>query len=312
MSRLPDFAAIEAARARIAPHAVCTPILRSDALDHALGAQVVFKCENRQHSGAFKYRGALNAVWSLSEDEAQRGVVTHSSGNHGAALALAARSRGITAHVVVPEGAVAAKVANIERAGGTVHYCAPTMAAREAAAAALAASRGATLIHPYTDPRVIAGQGTAALELLEQAGMLDVLLIPLGGGGLASGTAIAAHGVDAAIRVVGAEPDGAADTIASLAAGRRITDIVADTICDGLRGTVGEINLACLIAHEVTVLPVSDAEVTHAMAALREHLGETVEPSSATVLAALARHREHFAGARVGVILSGGNVEGVA
>jgi threonine dehydratase len=306
---IPDFAAVAAARKRIAPHAQVTPLRRSDALDAMVGATLHFKCENRQRGGAFKFRGACNAVWSLTDEEARRGVVTHSSGNHGAALALAAATRGIPAHVVVPEGTLRAKLANIEGAGGRIHFCAPTIAAREAAAARLAAETGASLIHPYTDPRVIAGQGTTTLEMLEQSGALDVVLTPIGGGGLVSGCAIAAHGVDAAIRVFAAEPEGAADAMASLRAGHRVTDVVPDTICDGLRGTLGEINFACLQAQRIEVLPVNDAEVVDAMRLVYEHLDEVIEPSSATVLAALLRHRERFTGLRIGVVLSGGNVD---
>lgn len=310
--QLPQFADVTAARARIAPWLAATPLKRSDALDGACGAAVWFKCENRQVGGAFKYRGALNAVWSLTDAEAARGVVTHSSGNHGAALALAARTRGIHAHIVVPEGAVPAKIANIGNAGGIVHFCAPTTAAREAAAAALVAETGATLVHPYADPRVIAGQGTAALEVLDVRPDIDLLLTPIGGGGLVSGSAIAAHGVKPGSRVVAAEPEGAADAMASLAAGQRVVGIVPDTVCDGLRATIGAIDLALLQQHAVRVLPVNDAEVVAAMELLYRELGEIVEPSSATVLAALLRHRGVFAGHHVAAILTGGNVDRAA
>src|SRR5690242_6543488 len=174
MTALPTFTQIQDAAARIAPHAVVTPVLRSDALDALAGAQLHFKCENLQRGGAFKFRGACNAVWSLDDADARRGVVTHSSGNHGAALALAARTRGIPAHVVVPQGSVRAKLANIEAAGATLHHCAPTLVAREEAAERIRRETGATMIHPYTDPRVIAGQGTVAFELLQQAPDLDL------------------------------------------------------------------------------------------------------------------------------------------
>lgn len=300
---------IRTAAARIAAHAHVTPALRSRSLDELAGAELVFKCENLQRAGAFKFRGACNAVWSLDENAAQRGVVTHSSGNHGAALALAARTRGIPAHVVVPQGAVKAKLAAIEAAGAVLHACAPTIAAREAMAAEVQQATGATLVHPYTDPRVIAGQGTAALELLHQAGPLDALITPIGGGGLVGGSAIAAHGLDPAIRVYAAEPEGAPDAYESLRRGERWTAFTPDTICDGLRGTLGEPNFALLRRHAIEVLPVSDAEVIAAMRILWERLKLLVEPSSATVLAALLRHREYFAGRRVGLVLSGGNVD---
>src|SRR5690606_30304959 len=180
---LPTLDDIRAAAARIAPHAQLTPVLRSDALDTLAGARLHFKCENLQRSGAFKFRGACNAVWALDDDQAARGVITHSSGNHGNALALAAATRGIAAHVVIPEGAVRAKVEAIERAGATVHRCAPTQAAREATAAELQRQTGAVFVHPYADTRVMAGQGTLALELLQQVPDIDTLMTPVGGGG---------------------------------------------------------------------------------------------------------------------------------
>lgn len=306
---LPGIAEVRDAAARLAGHARVTPVLNEPRLDRTCGAQVFFKAEHLQRGGAFKFRGACNAVWALDEPIAARGVVTHSSGNHGNALALAAASRGIPAHVVVPEGAVASKLAAIAAAGAVVHRCAPTQQAREQTAADLVRATGGCLIHPYTDPRVIAGQGTAALELLTQVPDLDVLLVPMGGGGLAAGTAITAAALRPGLTVLAAEPEGAADAIASLAAGHRVTDIVPETICDGLRATLGSINLQALCAYGVDVLAVSDAEVVAAMRQLWLVLKQTIEPSSATVWAAMLRHRERFVGRRVGVILSGGNVD---
>jgi threonine dehydratase len=305
----PDFAAIEAAAARIAPHAQRTPVLRSRTLDALAGAQLFFKCEHLQRAGAFKFRGACNAVWSLDEDEARRGVVTHSSGNHGAALALAARTRGITAHVVVPEGAVRTKLDAIAAYGATLHACAPTTGAREQAAARVQAQTGAILVHPYADPRVIAGQGTAALELFDEVVALDALIVPIGGGGLVGGSAIAARAIDPAVALYAAEPAGAADAYESLRRGERVTDIVADTICDGLRATIGEINLDLLRRHAVEVLPVADTDTVAAMKLVWQRLKQLVEPSSATVLAAVLAHPDRFTGRRVGMILSGGNVD---
>lgn len=306
---LPSFSDVLAAAARIAPYAHRTPVLRSRSLDELTGATLHFKCENLQRVGAFKFRGACNAVFALDDATAARGVVTHSSGNHGAALALAARVRGIPAHVVVPEGAVASKLAAIEAYGAVIHRCAPTIAAREATAARVQADTGATLVHPYTDPFVIAGQGTATLELLAETGPLDALVTPVGGGGLISGSAIAGHGLRPGLAVFGAEPEGAADTFESLRRGQRVTDIVPDTICDGLRGTVGEENLAIVRAEAVRVLLVSDAETVAAMRLAWGRLKQVIEPSCATVLAAVMRYPEHFAGKRVGLILSGGNVD---
>jgi threonine dehydratase len=236
-------------------------------------------------------------------------VVTHSSGNHGAALALAARTRGIPAHVVVPEGAVRAKLENIEAAGATLHHCASTLAAREETCARIQRETGATLVHPYADRNVIAGQGTAALELLQQTPDLDVVLAPLGGGGLMSGTAIVARAVSPALELVAAEPAGADDGYRSLQRGERVTDVKPDTICDGLRATIGEINFELLRDGRVEVITVSDEQVLAAMRLLWTHLKQTIEPSSSTVLAAVLAHRERFRGKRVGLILSGGNVD---
>ena len=306
---LPEFADVEAAAARIAPHAQRTPVLRSRSLDALAGAELHFKCENLQRVGAFKFRGACNAVWSLPEDVAARGVVTHSSGNHGAALALAARTRGIPAHVVVPEGAVKSKLAGIEAYGAILHRCAPTLTAREATAEAVRVQTGATLVHPYADPRVIAGQGTAALELLRETGPLDALIAPVGGGGLIGGSAIAARALAPQIAVHAAEPEGAADAYESHRRGERVTELVPDTICDGLRGLLVAINFALLEKYDVTVLPIADGATAAAMRLLWERLKLVVEPSSAIALAAIFQHRERFAGRRVGVILSGGNVD---
>jgi len=309
LSPLPSFAEIRNAAARIAPYATVTPVLRSDRIDDLVGAPVVFKCENLQRGGAFKFRGATNAVWSLGEDEAAAGVVTHSSGNHGNALAMAARTRGIPAHVVVPDGAVKAKVDAILAAGATVHRCAPTTAAREAAAAEVQANTGATLVHPYADPRVMAGQGTLVPELFRQVPGLDTVLFPVGGGGLASGCSIAAHGIDPGIALFGAEPEGADDATRSLEADERVGPFVADTVCDGLRTLIGEPNFHALRDHRVRMLRVSDAEAIAAMKLLWSELRIVVEVSSATVLAAALRYPQAFAGRRVGAVLTGGNVD---
>lgn len=306
---LPRFDDVLAAAARIAPHAHATPVLRSRGIDAIAGCELHFKAEPLQRAGAFKFRGACNAVWSLDEATAARGVVTHSSGNHGGALALAARTRGIPCHVVVPDNAVAAKLAAIEAYGAVLHACAPTIAAREAACARVQADTGAELVHPYTDPRVIAGQGTATLELLGRAGPLDAIVVPVGGGGLASGTAIAARALAPECRVLGAEPAGAADTFESLRRGERFTDFVPDTICDGLRGNLGAPDFELLRAHAVEVITVEDSDTVAAMRLLWQRLKLLVEPSSAIALAMVLAHRARFAGKRVGIVLSGGNVD---
>ena len=298
-----------AAATRIAGHADLTPVLRSRTLDAMAGCQLLFKAEHLQRGGAFKFRGACNAVWSLSEAEAAHGVVTHSSGNHGAALALAARTRGIACHVVVPDGAVAAKLANIQRHGATLWRCEATQAAREATCAQVQQATGAQLVHPYADARVIAGQGTAALELAGQAGAPDVMVVPVGGGGLAAGTALALAAVAPDCRLVLAEPAGAADTARSLAAGERRIDFVPDTVCDGLRGALGAPNFELLQAAGAGVVVVDDDATIAAMRLAWQVLKQVVEPSSAIALAAVLAEPARFAGRRVGLVLSGGNVD---
>ncbi|HLI18392.1 MAG TPA: pyridoxal-phosphate dependent enzyme [Rhodanobacteraceae bacterium] len=305
----PTIADIRAAAARIAPHARVTPVLGSRELDDRAGAKLFFKCEHLQRGGAFKFRGACNAVWSLSDDEASRGVVTHSSGNHGAALALAAATRGIPAHIVVPEGAVAAKLANIERAGGILHRCAATLAAREETCAKVQQETGATLVHPYADARVMAGQGTIVLELVQQVPDLDAIVVPIGGGGLASGCASALRGLASGARLIGAEPAGADDAYQSLRQGVRVTDVVPHTVCDGLRATIGVPNFALLSEHHVEVITANDDATLAAMRLVWAELKQTIEPSSAVALAALLAQRKRFAGKRVGLVLSGGNVD---
>ena len=294
------------AAARIAPYAQVTPIKTSVALDALTGAQLFFKCENLQVGGAFKFRGAVNAVFALSDEQASRGVATHSSGNHGAALARAAKLRGITAHVVVPEGSVQSKVDAIQNAGALIYRCAPTQAAREAMVQELIEQHAACLVHPYENLYVMAGQGTAALELNHAVSKLDAVVAPVGGGGLISGTAIVLEPFD--IPLYGVEPEGAADTIASLAAKERVTHLVPDTICDGLRALVGIPNFAIIQEHVSQVLCVSDAQCVQAQALITEHLKMLIEPSSATVLAAVLAYPEIFKGKRIGLILTGGNV----
>lgn len=305
----PTFDDILAAAARIAPHAHTTPVLRSRELDADAGFSLFFKAEPLQRGGAFKFRGACNAVWSLSQEQARHGVVTHSSGNHGAALALAARTRGIPCHVVVPEGAVAAKLAAIARYGAVLHRSEATAASREAICARVQAETGASLIHPFTHPDVMAGQATAALELHNAHSPLDVVVTPVGGGGLIAGTAIAMATLAPSCRVIGAEPAGADDAARSLAAGQRLPDFVPDTICDGLRTPVGQPNFEVLRTRGVEVLVADDHETIAAMRLLWQCLKLIVEPSSAVALAVLLKHRARFTGLRVGVVLSGGNVD---
>lgn len=306
---LPRTEDLLAAAARIASHSTVTPVLQSRALDGLAGLHVAMKAEHLQRTGAFKFRGACNAVWALPPTQASQGVVTHSSGNHGAALALAARTRGIACHVVVPEGAVATKLDNIVRHGATLWRCAPNIAARERMCAQVQARTGATLVHPYANAEVIAGQGTATLELLQVAGPLDVLVVPVGGGGLAAGTALALAHASPTTRLLLAEPAGAADTARSLAAGARHVDFTPDTLCDGLRGTLGAPNFTLLQAAGAEVVVVEDDDTVAAMRLLWQVTKQVVEPSSAIALAAVLARREALAGKRVGLVLSGGNVD---
>lgn len=307
--RTPTFSDVLEAAARIAPHARVTPVLQSSSLNDLVGAELFFKCENFQRAGAFKFRGACNAVWHLSEPDAVNGVVTHSSGNHGAALALAAKTRNIPAYIVVPEGANPAKLKAIEQAGGKITFCGNTMKDRDDTAESIRQTTGAVLIHPYSHVDVIAGQGTTALECLQQSPTLDAMIAPVGGGGLISGTLIAVAGKSKHCRVFGAEPAGAADAYESLKANKRITDIVSETICDGLRATVGDVNLQIMQAHELEIFTDTDTETIAAMRLIWERLKILVEPSCATVLAALIKNKTRFEGKKIGLIITGGNVD---
>ena len=284
-------------------------MLTSAALDEATGAELFFKCENLQQVGAFKARGASNAVFSLTDAEAARGVVTHSSGNHGAALAYAAARRGIPCWIVMPDNAPAVKQANVRGYGGEVRLCASTVAAREAACAAVEAETGATLVHPYNDWRVIAGQGTAALELLADIPDLDIVIAPVGGGGLLSGTALAAVALRPGIRVFGAEPAGADDAQRSLAAGRIIPQDDPRTIADGLRTSLGDKTFAVISRHVESIGTATEEGIAAAMRMMWEKLRVIVEPSSVVPLACVLEGTLPVRGLRVGVIVTGGNVD---
>jgi len=314
---LPDFAAVREAARRIAPHVHRTPVVTSRTLDRMTGARLWFKCENLQRGGAFKIRGAANAVLSLGEEEAARGVVTHSSGNHGAALALAASIRGIPAWVVMPEDAPRVKRAAVEGYGATVVLCEPTAEAREETAARLREETGAELVHPYDDARVIAGQGTAALELLEQVAGLDLVVVPVGGGGLAAGTAIAVAGAAPGVRIAGAEPAAADDAARSLAAGRRVANPPGrvETLADGLKAPLSERTFRALSAGLAAIVTVDEDAIASATRTVFERMKLVVEPSAAVPVAALLAgalplpERPDGEPARVGVVLSGGNAD---
>jgi threonine dehydratase len=304
-----SFEDIVAAQKRIAPYVHCTPVLTSRHMDERSGAAVYFKCENFQKLGAFKARGAHNAVFSLESAEAHAGVVTHSSGNHGAALALAAKNRGVSAHVIMPKGVSAPKLAAVQRLGARVILCEPNLAAREAAAAHVRRDTGAILVHPYNDARVIAGQGTAALELLDQVPDLDAILVPVGGGGLLGGTAIAAKGRRSDIRIFAAEPAGADDAYRSFKSGALTGARDPHTMADGLRASLGPIPFSIIRACVEDIATVSEESIVAAMRLVWEVLKIVIEPSSAVPMAALLDGRLNVAGKRVGVILTGGNVD---
>jgi len=306
---VPTLADLQAASERIRPEAHRTPVLRSRGLDERLGASLAFKCENLQRVGAFKFRGAANAVLSLSPAEAARGVATHSSGNHAQALALAARIRGIPAHIVMPEGSSKVKVAAVRGYGGRIVFSANTQEARERTLQEVLRATGATLVHPYNDPRVIAGQATACMELLEEATDLDLVLVPVGGGGLASGTALACRYLAPRVRVVGVEPAAADDAFRSLRDGVIHPSVAPQTIADGLRTSLGTLTFEILRSGLERIVTVSEASIVEAMRLVWERMKIVVEPSAAVPVAALLEGVVPAATGRIGVILSGGNVD---
>ena len=305
-----DLADIRAAAARIEGLAHRTPVMTCATLDRLAGRELFFKCEHLQKVGAFKFRGACNAVRRLSDEAAARGVVTHSSGNHAQALALAARMRGIPAHIVMPSNASPVKRRAVEEYGARVIPCEPTLQARETTAAAVLAETGATLIPPYDHPDVIAGQGTVALELLDQVAGLDALVAPVGGGGLLAGVTLAATALDPAIRVFAAEPAGADDAARSKAAGKLIPQTGPRTIADGLLTSLGELTWPVLRDRVERVVTVSEEEIVSAMRLAWERAKLLIEPSAAVAVAAvLSEEFQRLEGLRrVGVVLSGGNV----
>ncbi|MFQ5730940.1 MAG: pyridoxal-phosphate dependent enzyme [Planctomycetaceae bacterium] len=304
-----DLSTIRAAHDRIRPHVHRTPILTCRALDAISGARLFFKCENLQKAGAFKSRGACNAVFSLGNDEAARGVVTHSSGNHAAALARAAALRGVPAHIVMPSNAPKVKVAAVEHYGGQITFCEPNLQAREETAAEVRAAAGATMIHPYNDWRIIAGQATAAVELLEDGPELDVVMAPVGGGGLLSGTAIAAKSLRPGIAVLAGEPEEADDAFRSFAAGEIIPIGRTTTIADGLRTSLGEKTFAVIRDFVDGILLATERGIVEALELILTRMKSVVEPSAAVPLAALLANRGRFSGKKVGIILSGGNLD---
>lgn len=306
---VPDLGEIRAAAKRIEAHAHRTPVLTCGSLDAMAGARLFFKCECFQRAGAFKFRGASNAVLSLPEEQARRGVVTHSSGNHAAALALAAQLRGIPAHIVMPRDAPRIKQQAVAAYGGRITLCEPTLAGRHSGAAGIQAETGAVLVHPYDDPAVVAGQGTVALEFLEQAPGLDAMIAPVSGGGLLGGLCLATAALSPGTELYGAEPLQADDACRSLREGRLVPGGAADTIADGLRAALSERTFAVLRRHVREILTVTETQIVAAMRLVWERMKLVIEPSAAVPVAAVLAERERFQGRRVGVVLSGGNVD---
>ena len=306
---IPAYEDVLVAQVRIAPYVHHTPVMTCDYLNRLCDAELFFKCENLQKVGAFKARGACNAVFGLVDQEAKAGVATHSSGNHAAALSYAAQKRGIGATVVMPHNAPAAKKAAVESYGGTIVECEPTQASREATLAELVADSGADVVHPYDDPRVIAGQATCALELLEDVPGLDTLVAPVGGGGLISGTCLTASNADSEIEVIAAEPANADDAYRSLQAGEIIERDNQQSVADGLKTNLKPRTWHFVSRYVSDILLASETEILDAMYLTWERMKIIVEPSAAVPLATILRHRQRFAGKRVGVILTGGNVD---
>ena len=300
---------IRTAAQRIKPYAHRTPVLTNESLNQQVGAQVFLKCENLQKVGAFKFRGACNAVYSLSDEEAARGVCTHSSGNHAAALALAARMRGIPAYIVMPNNAPSVKKNAVAGYGGLITFCEPTLEARESTLDRIRLDTGATVVHPYNDERVITGQGTAALELLEDIPDLDVIITPVGGGGLLSGTSIAATEIKKGIRVIAGEPEMADDAFRSMQAGEIIPSKNPKTIADGLLTSLGTLTFPIIQKNVEQIVTVSEAGIIASMKFIWERAKIIIEPSSAVAIGVLWEKKIDLSGLKVGVIISGGNVD---
>jgi threonine dehydratase len=304
-----DLDIIRAAHERIRPYIHRTPVLTSSRLDVASEALLFFKCENFQKVGAFKARGATNAVFALDDEIARRGVATHSSGNHGAAVARAAQLRGVPAHIVMPSNSAKVKIRAVESYGAHVVFCEPTEQAREMKCAEVIEKTDATLIHSFENEHVIAGQGTAAMELLEDITDLDVIMCPVGGGGLLSGTAIAAKSMRPKIKVLAVEPANADDAAQSFRAGRRLVTEKKFTIADGLRTNIGEPNFAIVQRYVDNIVTVTEEAIVSAMRTIWETMKIVVEPSAAVPFAAIQQRKIDIVGERVGIILTGGNVD---
>ena len=306
---VPTHADVEAAAARIAPHTHVTPVLTSGCFDALTGAALHWKCENFQKAGAFKARGASNAVFGLTDEQAARGVATHSSGNHGLCLSYAAGRRGIPCTVVMPRTAPQAKKDAVRGYGGRVVECAPSTSSREAVFAQVVAETGAEFVHPYNDPRVIAGQATCARELLRQVPDLDAVIAPIGGGGMVSGTCLTVSGTAPGVKIYAAEPAMADDAARSFRAGHIIADDAPETVADGLKVPLKDLTWHFVQTHVTDILTVSEAEIIAAMKLVWQRMKIVIEPSSAVPVAAVLKNPAVFKGLKVGIIITGGNVD---
>jgi threonine dehydratase len=306
---LPTLSDIQSAYKRIRPFILRTPVLTSQQLNRIFECDLFFKCENFQKVGAFKFRGATNAVMSLSEDQKKHGVVTHSSGNHAAALALAARMNDIKAFIVMPENAPSVKRDAVAGYGAEITFCQPTLQAREETCRSIMEKEGATLIHPYDNFQVICGQGTASLELLEEKSDLDIIIAPVGGGGLMSGTSTCVKGISNKIKVIGAEPLNANDAWKSFKTGILTPSVNPVTVADGLLTSLSELTFSIIRKNVDDILTIREESIISSMKLVWERMKIIIEPSSATVLAVIKENPGFFRGKKIGLIISGGNVD---
>ncbi|WP_338551116.1 beta-hydroxyaspartate dehydratase BhcB [Roseovarius phycicola] len=306
---VPTFEDMLAAHERIAPYIHRTPVLTSSYLNELTGAQLFFKCENFQKAGAFKVRGASNAVFGLSDEDAAKGVCTHSSGNHALSLSYAAGRRGIPCNVVMPRTAPQAKKDAVRGYGGTITECEPSTTSREKVFAEVQAKTGGNFVHPYNDPRVIAGQGTCSRELMEQTDGLDIVVAPIGGGGMISGTCLTLSNIAPETQIIAAEPEQADDAYRSFKAGHIIADDAPDTIADGLKVPLKELTWHFVSNHVTDILTASEDEIVDAMKLTWKRMKIVMEASCAVPLATIIKNKERFAGKRVGVVITGGNVD---
>lgn len=306
---VPDKKSVLDAMERIKPYINRTRVLTCSTINDLTGGNLFFKCENFQKAGAFKSRGATNAVFQLDESELSRGVATHSSGNHAAALALAAKRRGIKAHIVMPDNSNKVKVRAVEHYGGIITFCAPTLISREETLKEVLAETGAIEIHPYNDLRIIAGQSTAALEILEDHPDINLIIAPVGGGGLLSGTALAARYFGKQVKVIAAEPENANDAYQSFHSKTFVPSVNPDTIADGLRTSLGSLTFPIILEYVDDIVTVSEQSIVNAMRLIWERMKIIVEPSSAVALAAILERKINVKGLKTGIILSGGNVD---